>query len=279
MTAFHFIDGKWVEGNPLVMNVWDHAMWLGAAVFDGARSFEGVEPDLDQHCERAVRSATALGLRSPFTAGQIHDILHEGIAKFPKGTALYLRPFLWSTDGWMDPDPATTRIVISVKEYPMPDPAAGMSVGFSKWRRPSFETAPTDAKAVCLYAQAGKACGEARSRGFQDAIMLDPLGNVAEFSSANLWIAKDGAAHTPVPNGTFLNGITRQRVIKLLRAAGIGVHERTLTPRDIQEADEVFMTGNYAKVFPVTRVEDRSLQPGPIFRRARELYWEFAHGR
>ncbi len=278
MTAFHFIDGKWVEGNPLVMNVWDHAMWLGAAVFDGARSFEGVEPDLDRHCERAVRSATALGLRSPFPAGQIQDILREGIAKFPKGTALYLRPFLWSTDGWMDPDPATTRIIVSVKDYPMPDPATGMSVCFSKWRRPSFETAPTDAKAVCLYAQAGKACGEARSRGFQDAIMLDPLGNVAEFSSANLWIAKDGAAHTPVPNGTFLNGITRQRVIKLLRAAGVEVHERTLTPRDVQEADEVFMTGNYAKVFPVTRVEDRDLQPGPIFRRARALYWEFAHG-
>lgn len=278
MTAFHFIDGKWVEGNPLVMNVWDHAMWLGAAVFDGARSFEGVEPDLDRHCERAVRSATALGLRSPLSAGQIQEILKEGITKFPKGTALYLRPFLWSTDGWMDPDPATTRIVISVKEYPMPDPATGMSVIFSKWRRPSYETAPTDAKAVCLYAQAGKACAEARSRGFQDAIMLDPLGNVAEFSSANLWIAKDGAAHTPVPNGTFLNGITRQRVIKLLRAAGIAVHERTLTPKDVQDADEVFMTGNYAKVFPITRVEDRNLQPGPIFRRARELYWAFAHG-
>jgi branched-chain amino acid aminotransferase len=279
MTAFHFIDGQWVEGNPLVMNVWDHAMWLGAAVFDGARSFEGVTPDLDRHCERAVRSAAALGLRSPFSSGQIEEIIRDGVAKFPKGTPLYLRPFLWSTDGWMDPDPATTRIVISVKEYPMPDPAAGMGVCFSKWRRPSFETAPTDAKAVCLYAQAGKACAEAKSRGFQDAVMLDPLGNVAEFSSANLWIAKDGAAHTPVPNGTFLNGITRQRVIKILRGAGIEVYERTLTPRDVLEADEIFSTGNYAKVFPITRIEDRDLQPGPVFRRARELYWEFAHDR
>jgi branched-chain amino acid aminotransferase len=277
MKAFHFIDGKWADGNPLVMNIWDHAMWLGAAVFDGARSFEGVAPDLDRHCERAIRSAAALGLSSPLSSGQIEEIIRDGIAKFPKGTPLYLRPFLWSTDGWMDPDPASTRIVISVKEYPMPDPAAGMSVGFSKWRRPSFETAPTDAKAVCLYAQAGKACAEAKSRGFQDAIMLDPLGNVAEFSSANLWIAKDGAAHTPIPNGTFLNGITRQRVIKLLRHAGIDVHERTLTPKDVLDADEVFSTGNYAKVFPITRVEDRDLQPGPIFRRARELYWEFAH--
>ena len=118
----------------------------------------------------------------------------------------------------------------------------------------------------------------AKSRGFNEAIMLDPMGNVAEFSAANLWIAKDGAAHTPVPNGTFLNGITRQRMIKLLRKAGIEVYERTLTPKDIIEADEVFSTGNYGKLMPVTQVEDRALQPGPIFRRARELYWEFAHG-
>jgi branched-chain amino acid aminotransferase len=276
--ALHYIDGNWVDGNPVIMKAWDHAIWLGAAVFDGARAFEGVTPDLDLHCQRAVRSAAVLGLRSPLSAKEIEAILRDGIARFPKTAPLYLRPFLWSEDGWMAPDPETTRIVISVVEYAMPDPAKGMSAGFSKWRRPSPETAPTDAKAVCLYAQAGRASADARSRGFDEAIMLDPLGNVAEFSSANLWIAKDGAAHTPAVNGTFLNGITRQRVIKLLRKAGLDVYERTLTPKDIHEADEVFMTGNYAKVFPVTRVEERDLQPGPVYRRARELYWEFAHG-
>src|SRR5206468_2436521 len=83
----------------------------------------------------------------------------------------------------------------------------------------------------------------------------DPLGNVAEFSSANLWIAKDGAAHTPVPNGTFLNGITRQRVIRLLRAAGVEVHERSMTFQDVLDADEVFSTGNYGKVMPITGVD------------------------
>src|SRR6266850_3637586 len=278
INAQHFIDGKWVDGNPLLMGAWSHATWMGAAIFDGARAFEGVTPDLDLHCQRAVRSATALGLVSPMSAGQIEEILREGIAKFPKGTPLYLRPFLWSKDGWMDPDPATTQIIITVIEYPMPDPAQGMSVGFSKWRRPSPETAPTDAKAVCLYAQAGRACAEAKARGFQDAIMLDPLGNVAEFSSANLWIAKDGAAHTPVPNGCFLNGITRQRVIRLLRAAGVEVHERTLSYQEVLEADEVFSTGNYGKVMPITRVEGRDLQPGPIYARARALYWSYAHG-
>jgi branched-chain amino acid aminotransferase len=243
-----------------------------------SRAFEGVTPDLDLHCQRAIRSAAALGLRSPLSAGEIREVIEDGIAKFPKGMALYLRPFMWSTDGWMDPDPASTKIAITVIDYPMPDPKKSASCTLSKWRRPSPETAPTDAKAVCLYAQAGRASADAKSKGFDEGVMLDPLGHVAEFASANLWIAKDGAAHTPVHNGCFLNGITRQRVAGLLRKAGIAVHERTLKYSDLLEADEIFSTGNYGKVMPYTRIDDRDLQPGPIFRRARELYWEFAHG-
>ena len=194
INAWHFVDGRWVSGDPLLMTAWSHATWLGAAVFDGARAFEGVTPDLDLHCQRAVRSAAALGLRSPLSAGEIQEVIGDGIARFPKGTALYLRPFLWSTDGWMAPDPDSTKIAISVVDYPMPDPGKSASCTLSKWRRPSPETAPTDAKAVCLYAQAGRASAEARVKGFDEAVMLDPLGHVAEFASANLWIAKDGAA-------------------------------------------------------------------------------------
>ncbi len=122
INAWHFIDGKWVMGDPPLMNVWSHATWLGASIFDGARAFEGVTPDLDLHCQRAIRSAAALGLRSPLSAGEIEEVIADGIAKFPKGMALYLRPFMWSTDGWMDPDPASTKIAITVIDYPMPDP-------------------------------------------------------------------------------------------------------------------------------------------------------------
>ena len=277
INARHFIDGAWVEGNPLVMAVWSHAIWLGAAVFDGARAFEGVTPDLDRHCRRAVRSAATLGLRSPMPAERIQEIALDGVARFPKGTPLYIRPFLWSEDGFMAPDPASTRITVSVVESPLPEPT-GTAVCLSRFRRPTPETAPTDAKAVCHYAHAGRANGEAKRLGFDDAVMLDAIGNVAELTTANLWIAKDGAAHTPVPNGTFLNGITRQRVIKLLRGAGVVVHERTITFQELREADELWSTGNYAKLLPITRIEDRHLQPGPIYAHARELYWTFAHG-
>ena len=278
MKALTYIDGLWHDGNPPLLGSMSHATWQSSIVFDGARAFEGVTPDLDLHCQRAIRSATALGLRSPLSAGEIREVIEDGIAKFPKGTALYLRPFMWSTDGWMEPAADSTKIAISVVDYPLPDPNRSQSCSLSKWRRPSPDTAPTDAKAVCLYAQAGRAAAEAKSRGFDEAVMLDPLGHVAEFASANLWIAKDGAAHTPIHNGCFLNGITRQRVIQLLRKAGIPVHERVLEYRDLQEADEIFSTGNYGKVMPFTRIDDRNLQPGPVFRRARDLYWEFAHG-
>jgi branched-chain amino acid aminotransferase len=119
---------------------------------------------------------------------------------------------------------------------------------------------------------------DARSRGFDNAVMLDAVGMVAELATANIWYVKDGEAHTPIPNGTFLNGITRQRIIKLLRRAGIKVHERAIPWRDFLEADEVFSTGNYAKTMPITRVEGRNLQPGPIHQKARDLYWAYAHG-
>ena len=107
--------------------------------------------------------------------------------------------------------------------------------------------------------------------------MRDANGNVAEFTTANIFIVKDGVTYTPVPNGTFLSGITRERVIKLLRADGQDVVEASIPPADLVAADEIFATGNYAKVQPITRYEDRDLQPGPVFRRARELYWDFAH--
>jgi branched-chain amino acid aminotransferase len=105
------------------------------------------------------------------------------------------------------------------------------------------------------------------------------LGNVAELANSNIFMAKDGVVYTPMPNGTFLNGITRQRVITLMRTAGVAVVETTLRYRDFETADEIFATGNASKVVPITRIGERSLQPGPCYRQARELYWDYAHGR
>lgn len=267
--------GTWQEGNPMLMGPMTHAPWLGSCVFDGARAFEGVAPDLDLHCQRIVRSAQSFGLKIVKNAGEIEEIVREGIAKFPPGAELYLRPMFWAADGFVDVDPDSTEFSVSVYDSALPAPN-GFSVTCSPFRRPSFEYAPTDAKAACHYPNSARAIREARSRGFDNAVMLDPLGNVAELATANIWFAKDGEAHTPAPNGTFLNGVTRQRVIRLLRDAGVKVHERAIRWQEFLEADEVFSTGNYAKVAPVTRVEHRNLQPGPIMQRARDLYWDYA---
>ena len=136
---------------------------------------------------------------------------------------------------------------------------------------------PVDAKAGCLYPNNARALIEANSRGFANCAVRDLVGNIAELATANLFIGKDGVVFTPAPNGTFLNGITRQRVVKLLREAGVSVVETTLRYSDLENADEIFSSGNYSKVMPVNRIDDRSLQPGPLYRKARELYWAFAH--
>lgn len=272
-----FWQGKWMEGSPAIMTPMSHGAWLASTVFDGARAFEGVAPDLDLHCQRLDNSAIAMGLAPTHPVGEVIELCQEGVGRFASGAELYIRPMYWAEGGFVAADPATTRFCLTVYESPIPAPT-GFSLTLSPFRRPTYEMAPTDAKAACLYPNSGRALREAQARGFDNAAMLDALGNVAELATANIWMVKDGAAHTPSPNGTFLNGVTRQRVVRLLRDAGVNVHERPMTWREFLDADEVFSSGNYGKIMPVNRIEDRMLQPGPIAARARDLYWEWAHG-
>ncbi len=277
MTSWTFFKDEWIEGNPPIMGPMDHAPWLGSTVFDGARYFEGVSPDLDRHCQRIVNSAKTFALDPMYQAEEIIELSKDGIARFDKDAALYIRPMYWAQTGFVDVDPESTTFCLTVHDMAMPDVSTGASITCSQFRRPSVESAPTDAKASCHYPNSARVLREAHAKGFNNAIMLDPLGNVAELATANIFYVKDGEVHTPVPNGTFLNGITRQRVIKLLTSAGIKVHERTLSYGDFLKADEIFSTNNYGKVMPITKIDDQDLQPGPVYTKARELYWEFAH--
>jgi branched-chain amino acid aminotransferase len=250
-------------------------------VFDGARAFEGVTPDLDLHCARVNDSAKKLFLRPTVAIETWIGLALEGIKKFDGKTALYIRPMYWAEkEGpWIQAhDPESTCWCLAVYEAPM-RPPRGFSASLSPFRRPTLETMPVDAKAGCLYPNNARALFEVQSRGFDNAIMCDALGNVAEFATSNIFMAKDGILYTPAPNGTFLAGITRQRVIGLLRQSGVAVVQKTLRYRDFEAADEIFSTGNYSKVVPLTRIGDRVLEPGPLYLRARELYWDFAHSR
>lgn len=274
-----YVDGDWLEGNPPLIGPRSHAMWLASTVFDGARWFEGVAPDLDRHCARVNASATALGLKATMAADAIEGLARDGLRKFDGKTAVYIRPMYWAEHGGymgVPSDPESTRFCLSLYEAPM-IPPAGFSVTVSPYRRPTFETMPTDAKAGCLYPNNARAILEARSRGFDNALVLDMLGNVAETGSSNIFMVRDGVAFTPAPNGTFLSGITRSRTIGLLAEAGVKTIEKALSVKDFMEADEIFSTGNHSKVVPVTRIEGRELQAGPVARKARQLYWDWAH--
>lgn len=274
-----FFEGRWQAGNAPIMGPRTHAAWLGSTVFDGARAFDGCVPDLDLHCARANASAKAFLLEPVVAVADWIALAHEGIARFEPGAPLYVRPMYWpehgAAGGGVRFDPGSTRWCLCVYRAPMPEPA-GFSVTLSPFRRPSIEFAPVDAKAGCLYPNGSRALIEAHRRGFGNCVMLDALGNVAELANSNLFFAKDGVVSTPVPNGTFLDGITRRRVIALLEADGVEVRQETLRYADFETADEIFATGNFAKVVPITRIDARALPIGPVYRRARALYWDFA---
>jgi branched-chain amino acid aminotransferase len=273
--AHTFVDGKWVEGQPPVLAPLNLGAWLSFMVFDGARAFDGVAPDLDRHCARVVTSARIMGLGPTLEGPEIEELAWQGIRRFPAGAPLYICPMYYAEDGFLIPDPDATRFVLSVYEAPLPEPD-GFAATLTRFRRPARDMAPTDAKASCLYPNVARGVAEARERGCDTGVVLDPNGNVAEFSYTNLFMAKDGVVHTPAANGTFLDGLTRQRVIGLLRDDGVEVIERAVDYAEVKAADELFSTGNYTKVMPCTRIDDRHLQAGPMFRRARELYFAFA---
>jgi branched-chain amino acid aminotransferase len=196
-----WMDGDWHEGNVLVAGPRTHAFWLGSSVFDGARAFEGVTPDLDRHCERLNASARALSLKPTQPVETIVGLVKDGLKRFRSKEAIYVRPMYWAEEGGVvgssvPPNPETTRFLLCLYVAPM-NPPRGFSITLSPFRRPSMETMPTDAKAGCLYPNNARCVMEAKSRGFDNALVLDMLGNVAEAGTSNLFMVKDGVVKTP----------------------------------------------------------------------------------
>jgi len=274
-----YFNGSWQQGNMPVMGAADHGMWLGTLVFDGARKFEGVTPDLDRHCERVNQSAIAMGLKPIVSAEDMTEIALEGLKNLPADASAYIRPMYWSTESGpaiVDADAESTRFCLCIEDLPMPAADASTTLGLTTFVRPTLQTAMVNTKAACLYPHNARMLREVNARGYKNAIVCDSLGNVAESATSNLMMVRDGEIFTPVPNGTFLNGITRQRVTALLRTEGHRVHETTLSMVDFQQADEVFLTGNATKITPVTQIEDKHFQTGPVARQSREMYWDWA---
>jgi branched-chain amino acid aminotransferase len=275
-----YFNGTWHEGDIPVMNAADHGMWLGSNVFDGARFFNGLTPDLDKHCARVNASAKALMVTPTVSAEDMVDIIHEGLKAYPTGAAVYIRPMYWALDGGhsaiVPKDGGGTGFAISLEEIPMAQPDASATLTRTRFRRPVMEDAVVNAKAACLYPNNARMLAEARSKGFSNALVADALGNVAEAATANVFAVKDGEVYTPAPNGTFLAGITRERHIINLQKDGVTVNETVMSFEDFHDADEIFLSGNMMKVTPITAFDDTNFQIGPVTRRVREMYWDWA---
>ncbi|WP_299622031.1 branched-chain amino acid aminotransferase [uncultured Tateyamaria sp.] len=274
-----YYQGAWHDEDVAIMRAADHGSWVGSTVFDGARFFDGRAPDLEAHCARVNRSAEALMLTPTITSGEIVDAVREGLKAYDASEAVYIRPMYWGLDGdasGIVPKADTTGFAICLEAVPMADQNASTTLGRTQFRRPVLEDNVVNAKAGCLYPNNARMLAEVRRNGFGNALVADAMGNVAESATANVFMVKDGEVFTPIPNGTFLAGITRARHISNMKADGIKVHETVLTFGDFADADEVFLSGNMMKVTPVTGFEDKSYQIGPITRRAREMYWDWA---
>lgn len=271
-----WVSGQWSDKDIATTGITDHCTWMASTVFDGARSVKGYLPDLEAHCQRAIRSAQLMGMEPKQTARNIIHLIKQGLTQLSHHTDYYIKILFFCPGGFLQPDPTSTTLAIHIFEAPIPEDN-GFSATMSPFQRPDALQAPTEAKASCLYPNSQRALREANARGFNNAIMSDAQGNIAEFTTSNLWIVKKGIALTPVANGTFLNGITRQRLIKLLNSDGIPVEERSLSAEDVLTADEIFSTGNLGKVLYCNKIEDRSLQRGPITVRARQLYEAFTY--
>ncbi|WP_317056746.1 branched-chain amino acid aminotransferase [Roseovarius rhodophyticola] len=275
-----YYDGTWHKGDVPLMRAADHGMWLGSNVFDGARLANGLTPDLDKHCARVNASAEAMMVSPTVSPDEMVEIVKEGLKFYAPDAAVYIRPMYWAIEGGMSAivpkEGGATGFAICLEEIPMATPEMSATLTKTRFRRPVLEDAVVNAKAACLYPNNARMLAEAKAKGFTNALVADALGNVAETATANVFAVKDGEVFTPVPNGTFLAGITRARHIENLRADGVTVHENIMSFEDFHDADEIFLSGNMMKVTPVTAFDDTNYQIGPVTRRVRDMYWDWA---
>ena len=261
--GFIWYDGKMVPWRNAKLHVLSHGLHYASSVFEGERVYGGRIFKLTEHTERLANSADILGYALPFSNADI-DRACEEVCRANTIVDGYVRPVAWRGSEMMGVSAQTSRIHLAIATWAWPSyfsPEArmkGIKLKTSKWRRPSPETAPVHAKAAGLYMICTLSKHKAENDGFDDSLMLDWRGRVAEATGANIFFSfGDGRLHTPEAD-CFLNGITRRTVIGLARDRGVEVIERAIMPDEIGKASEVFLTGTAAEVTPVGRIDDHT---------------------
>lgn len=271
-----WFDGRMVPWREAKIHVLTHGLHYASSVFEGMRAYGGSIFELSWHNRRLGESAAMLGFALPYSAAELDAACRAvvGANGYPDA---YVRPVAWRGSEQMGVSAQHSKIHVAIASWEWPSYFSpelrdkGIKLTFSKWKRPSSETAPTASKAAGLYMICTLSKHAAEAEGWHDALMLDYRGQLAEATGANLFIVKDGVIHTPTPD-CFLNGITRQTVIRLARARGIAVVERAMWPEELATADEVFVTGSAAEVTAIGQIADHHYQVGPITRWLRDDY-------
>ncbi|HTR17252.1 MAG TPA: branched-chain amino acid aminotransferase [Acetobacteraceae bacterium] len=260
-------DGKLIPWRDAKLHVLSHGLHYGSAVFEGERAYGGTIFKLREHTERLINSGRLLGFEIPFSA----DAIDEACRTVIKANGLvdaYVRPLAWRGSEQLSVSAQHTKIHLMVACWAWPnlfgaDRMKGVSLAIADWKRPHPQTAPTASKAAGLYMIGTLSKHKAEAEGFQDALMLDWRGQVAEATGANVFLVIDGELHTPTPD-CFLDGITRRTVMALARRQQIKVVERAIPFSDLERASEVFLAGTAAEITPVRRIGDFTYTPGQI---------------
>jgi branched-chain amino acid aminotransferase len=261
-------DGALVPWRDAKLHVLSHALHYGSSVFEGERVYGGTVFKLTEHSARLARSAEVLGFQLPYTVAEI-DAATRLVVKEMGFADAYVRPVAWRGSEMMGVSAQASRIHVAIAVWQWPSyfsPEAkmkGIRLMWAPFRRPAPECAPTEAKAAGLYMICTLSKHQAEAQGYQDALMLDHNGLLAEATGANLFLVIDGTLHTPKPD-SFLDGITRKTVIGLARDLGIAVVERAIRPEELATAQEVFLTGTAAEVTPVGEIGEHRFTPGRI---------------
>ena len=271
-----WVDGTLVDWRSAQVHILTHAMHYASSVFEGERAYGGKIFKSREHSERLIQSGRLIDFEIPYTVDEIEKAKEDTLAANGLSDA-YVRALAWRGAG-EDMGVASARnpvhlavAVWSWGNYYGDAKMKGAKLDIAKWRRPDPATAPSQAKAAGLYMIATMSKHAAEAKGCSDAMMFDYRGYVAEATGANIFFVKDGEVHTPLADA-FLNGLTRQTVMEMLREKGITVHERHIMPDELEGFEQCWLTGTAAEVTPVGQIGDYNFEVGALTRDIAQSY-------
>ena len=274
--GYIWLNGDFVEWADAKLHVLSHALHYASSVFEGERVYKRKIFKLEEHTERLFYSANKMDMEIPFTMDEVNDACNTTVIKNNIIDG-YVRPIAWRGAEMMGVSAQNTKInfAVAVWEWPSyfdPDERLkGIRLSLSKWRRPSPETIPCDTKAAGLYMICTLSKHDAEKNGYADSLMLDFEGYIAEATGANVFFIKNNEIHTPSPD-CFLDGITRRTVIQLAKKRGISIIQRKISPDEMNDFTECFLTGTAVEVTPVSQIGDYNFEPSQITKQLMEDY-------